>query len=98
MRIRKLPERIRQLPFEQRWAALQEIVDAELHRHGICPISVYTAGPKVHTVGVYRDKSGWYLSCIEMLDKEYEYDYDRMGSHEKMAMEAIEREMERRWS
>lgn len=61
MRIPKLPQSIKNLPFNERQAALQQLVNAELHRQNICPHGQYTAGPTAQRVGVYHRNRGWYV-------------------------------------
>jgi hypothetical protein len=62
-RIDRLPDSIRVLPFKERRARMQELVDAALHARDICPISQAWAGNRGHTVGVWRSGGRW---CVEV--------------------------------
>jgi hypothetical protein len=79
MRIQSLPKSVRALPFRERQQALQEIVNAELHRHGICPVGQFMAGNRTFRVGVYYDTDSHYWYVTDNFDE----------SHESLALGAI---------
>jgi hypothetical protein len=77
--IRMIPESVKQLPFQERQQALQDIVNAELHRQNICPMGEFVAGPRAPRVGVYRAKRRWYVSAS----------FDNEEQLERIAIDAI---------